>query len=573
MMRITTFLLAITLLFSNCEPEELTFFNVTMEGEILPEQLGCIRLVGDVENANAAENVISAGFIWSTDLAAISKVDPSVERSEDIAVGSDGIFSYVLTDLSLDEIYYVRAFAIGIDDESGIRTTYSSETQDYTFGTQIRLLTPEEQIRTNDQLNIKGVITGIDKNLLAATTIGLVYSSENGMPTLENSTSIIINDSPNDAGVFTDKLTDLEFNTRYFIRAWASSEVDKIYYSDALSLSVTDGWRRVTSLPERKSNAIAVTYQQGALVGLGERNQERSNTFYEFHPNEDDGLGRWAERTDLDGNIFAATKNCVAFIRDDQLIVGLGQDRETSLNQFFSYNLVGGTNWRLLNYLFPQRLTATTTFSTSEHLYIGTGQIGDLENFAFTNQYYQLPFTEFTNPDNLLEIDTLTPLPVQLSANSEERQEGRHEGIAFSIGDKHFVGGGFTQNSGVTNDLWEFIPPDTTNPKGRWKYFGQLPGPPRFHAVVLEMNNRVFYGMGDSLYDGELNDWWEFTLEQGWIARTSLPEVGRLDAIAFATGTSGAQRGFMGTGKRFNIDNLASEWLNDMWEYIPAENQ
>ena len=140
----------------------------------------------------------------------------------------------------------------------------------------------------------------------------------------------------------------------------------------------------------------------------------------------------------------------------------------------------------------------------------------------------------------------------------------RSGGIAFSIGNKGYVGTGFDNTSNKYNDLWEYDPETVT-----WSQKQSFPATERLAAVSFVIGNKGYVGMGykgfGSAQDNFFNDLWEYDPStNNWTGKSPLPGSARQYAIGFSIGT----KGYVGCGQ----PNL-SDLLNDFYEYDPTQDQ
>ena len=262
----------------------------------------------------------------------------------------------------------------------------------------------------------------------------------------------------------------------------------------------------------------------------------------------------------------ASNRNdCIGFLMDGALHAGLGEkDDQILLNQIRKYDFISNT-WEYGS-LFPVTLSSAVVFEINDKIYIGTGTT-TFNDENLTNQFWEF------NPDSTIQWRPVAPLPFQASFFDIPKNLGRYEAVSFVHEDNAYVGGGYVQGVGLVKDFWKFTPP-IDDDEGSWELVTFFPGIPRYLAVSMVQQNRVYYGMGDSLYDGELTDWWEYIpSENYWVERTPLPADGRSDAVTMAIGPIGHERGFLGTGTIREINGLeiTKRFLNDFWEYIPTQ--
>lgn len=564
------------LLYLSCEkPKELDFFEAetgidNMSEMVSSSQLGEITLTGRIDRLitiSHTTEIVSQGFIGTTDLEMIQDSLQNLSKREAMRDGQ--IFTLDVNNLNLNSTYYFRAYVEGVDEVAGTRFVYS-DIEEFIFDVEILIST--EYDRINNLAVVKGELLGLDSPDLISE-YGFFFS-QILTDSITDETIVVTADDLNSNNCFTDTLRNLDFNTLYYVRSWAKNVSGTEFSSEnVLELQVTDGWRSVSNLPttlvrEGLAKAIAVPNGNGAIVGLGSYEDSfSSDIFYRFSLEENDILGTWD--TSIPTDIASNRNDCIAFSYDNSLFVGLGENsfpnqtplqfiRKLDLSTFtWSASGLDGT---------PVPLTSSVSFIIENKLYVGTGSL-TVNDSEMTEKFWEI---DLDNPQEWREVASL-PLkrsPVDITVNNI----GRYEAINFEFNGSHYVGGGFVLGEGVVSDLWKFIPPIDENDMGTWEPAGFLPGSSRYLAVTLVQNNRVYYGMGDSFNNGELSDWWEYMSDGTWEERTPLPAFGRSDAVTFATGEVGIQRGFLGTGTVRIVDGLSvqRQYLSDFWEYIPA---
>jgi len=112
------------------------------------------------------------------------------------------------------------------------------------------------------------------------------------------------------------------------------------------------------------------------------------------------------------------------------------------------------------------------------------------------------------------------------------------------------------------------VAPAFVSAQNTWEKKAAFGGEKRSRCVAFSIGNRGYMGCGEDTADIEHNDFWEYDPGTDcWTQKASLPAAGRRDAVGFAIGT----KGYVGTG----IDSPES-WLgnnqNDWWEYNPVTN-
>ena len=132
----------------------------------------------------------------------------------------------------------------------------------------------------------------------------------------------------------------------------------------------------------------------------------------------------------------------------------------------------------------------------------------------------------------------------------------RSDAVAFTIGDKGYVGTGY-DGSDRLNDFWEYNP--TLN---NWTRKADFPGAPRNGAVGFGTDTRGYIGTG---YDGanRLSDFYEYDpATDTWVQISDFGGTARYGAVAFSINN----KGYVGTGDDGNF-------LKDFWEYDPHSGQ
>lgn len=132
----------------------------------------------------------------------------------------------------------------------------------------------------------------------------------------------------------------------------------------------------------------------------------------------------------------------------------------------------------------------------------------------------------------------------------------RNNAVAFSIGEKGYVGTGFEGRDRLS-DFWEYRPEENW-----WVRIADFPGTPRSGAVSFSINGKGYVGTG---YDGnnELNDFWEYDPQANtWQEIEPFAGTARHGAVAFVIDG----KGYVGTGHDGND-------LKDFWQYDPEADQ
>ena len=130
--------------------------------------------------------------------------------------------------------------------------------------------------------------------------------------------------------------------------------------------------------------------------------------------------------------------------------------------------------------------------------------------------------------------------------------QARGSAVAFTLGNKAYVGTGYASNS-LLKDFWSF---DGT----QWVQEAALPAAfqARNGAVAFTLGNKAYVGTGFSSTGSRLKDFWSFDGTQ-WVQEAALPAAfqARNGAVAFTLGN----KAYVGTG--FGINGL----LKDLWSF------
>ena len=173
-------------------------------------------LNGSVTNNAAINKIIEMGFCWGTE------PDPTVEGSHYNNGSMSGTgtsdFSYNLTSLVDNVTYYVKTYA-----KTNLGIVYGEEKS----FTTLELLLPT--VMTENITNIKTNSARSGGNVSSdgngtVTARGICWSTSQN-PTIEDNKTT----DGTGVGSFTSNLSNLEYNTTYYVRAYATNEVGTSY--------------------------------------------------------------------------------------------------------------------------------------------------------------------------------------------------------------------------------------------------------------------------------------------------------------------------------------------------------
>jgi N-acetylneuraminic acid mutarotase len=139
---------------------------------------------------------------------------------------------------------------------------------------------------------------------------------------------------------------------------------------------------------------------------------------------------------------------------------------------------------------------------------------------------------------------------------------GRAEAIAFSIGNKGYIGTGMTSSGSfrTLKDFWQYDPNQDV-----WTQKADVGGDPRRRAVGFSVGGKGYVGTGlaGTLISGTAtDDFWQYTPGTNtWEEKASVPGGGRFGAVGFGI----ASKGYIGTGSPEDF-----VYLKDFYAYHPG---
>jgi N-acetylneuraminic acid mutarotase len=136
----------------------------------------------------------------------------------------------------------------------------------------------------------------------------------------------------------------------------------------------------------------------------------------------------------------------------------------------------------------------------------------------------------------------------------------RFDAVAFSIGDKGYMGTGTGPGPTPMYDFWEYDPAADV-----WTQKADFSAAARSLAVGFSIGGKGYLGTGDASMDRM--DFWEYDpATDTWTQNADFGGPARSGAVAFSIGL----KGYVGTGIRDDFGDLVS--LKDFWEYDPASD-
>ena len=198
------------------KPEDPKGLPVVITGEVDRIDLTYAYCDGEVISSGDAA-VVARGVCWNT------TGNPTFSDAYTTDGSNIGEFESKLENLVPNTQYYVRAYAT-----SAKGTAYGEEV---TFTTLAKLL-PEVTTGEVTDITVSSANCGVEVTFNGNVTVtakGICWSTSQN-PTIEdNSTSKLYYNGDYNSGYYYAKMTDLEHNTTYYVRAYATNEVGTAY--------------------------------------------------------------------------------------------------------------------------------------------------------------------------------------------------------------------------------------------------------------------------------------------------------------------------------------------------------
>jgi N-acetylneuraminic acid mutarotase len=260
----------------------------------------------------------------------------------------------------------------------------------------------------------------------------------------------------------------------------------------------------------------------------------------------------WTQKTNFGGTARYGT---VAFTVGTKAYVLAGRDF-ANRNDLWEYDPSKDTWTQKTAFAGAARYQAIA-FTIGNKGYVGTGAAGS-----------SFPFSPVFN--DLWEYD---PALDSWTQKANCPGSARFGAVAFAVGGKAYVGTGFTDNFPYfLNDFWEFNPAGLSNgldihgnPMGEWTQKNNFGGSARMEAVAFSIGDKGYLGTGGNYMSSTLlyNDFWEYdAVADLWTQKTNFGGTGRSLAVGFSM----SNKGYIGIGGDFN-----SQSYPDFWEFDPTD--
>ena len=380
----------------------------------------------------------------------------------------------------------------------------------------------------------------ISRDDTVITACGVCWNtSQSHLPTIEDTKTT----DGTTIGYFTSNLMGLDPGTTYFVRAYATNSSGTVYgnllsFTTAFTQGPGQGlWTQKADFKGGvRYRAAGFSIGSKLYMGLGyDDNDNSRNDFWEW----DQATNVWTKKADFPGNSTGAD---VCFSIGTKGYIGTGDPNSSAIltNEFWEYDPAANTWTQKASLPGTPSRTMSTGFSIGNKGYVGTGFVdngGSGSNFK--------DFWEWDQATNVW------------TKKADFGGMARYGAVGFSIGTKGYIGTGFGGVAGSTvfKDFWEWD--QATNV---WTKKADFGGAARAFAVGFSIGNKGYIGNG---YTGSyplFKDFWLW--DQGtdqWIMMGDFGGDARIEAVGVSIGN----KGYIGTGIG------GPSFLNNFWEYDP----
>ncbi len=228
--------------------EQLTLNTTTGLPQVTTENVSDITATTAKCGGNVATGsgyaITARGICWSDKSAT-----PTINNDHTEEVAATGKFSSLMIGLEPNKTYYVRAYA------TNARGTNYGEAKIFTTlsGMPIVTTSPVSEIKATSALGAGNVIDNGGFPIMAR---GVCWSSTSSTPTIDDTHTNEVADN----GAFTSLITNLEANTTYYVRAYASNEMGSSY-GESVIFTTPDGLPSVitTEIGENLTQTTAIS--------------------------------------------------------------------------------------------------------------------------------------------------------------------------------------------------------------------------------------------------------------------------------------------------------------------------
>ena len=212
--------------FDNSDPNNWPHITTTAISDITISSAQTGGTITYAGSADITERGVCYGFSHN----------PTTDENHTIDGTGSGPFTSNLIGLQLNTIYYVRAYAKNMHG-----TYYGNELSFTTNNGTVVVTTNNIENISPTSATCGGTVTVSSGNTLPITARGVCWGI-NHNPTISNSHTT----DGTGVGGFTSSITDLIVNTHYYVRAYATNEIDT-YYGEEKSFTTTAGLPNVAT--------------------------------------------------------------------------------------------------------------------------------------------------------------------------------------------------------------------------------------------------------------------------------------------------------------------------------------
>lgn len=540
--------------------KELPFFRIEMSPPDMPT-LGRLHLTGYVFDLNG-EKLESCGFVWSYSSDSV-QLHPGALRKIMAVPPEQGSAFDEFFNLKAGQIAYFRAFG-----QLGERIVFSQNIEMAGLGQVVEL--DKNPIWENNSATVFGRLIGdevIPQNL---TAFGHVFSSATSQPAigLPGCDSTIVHEFDANQG-FESRLSGLNFNTTYYVRAYAL-DGDSLFYSQQVdTIIVEDGWIQISQgFPTDFVDGSAVTTGNGTVfAGFGINNLDGPvtdilNQWWQFNPASES----WGNAASFSNAPADKRTNASVFAIGDTIYVIFGHQNNPDTRMvrgFWKYSISSNTWGNEVSIPISQNQFTSRSgaagFVLNGKIYVGAGHKYENSNLRYLNDFWEYnPQTGNWRRVKSLPMNTLNGVSMA----------GRYDAVGFASQTFGYVGGG--EFFGVpTTDFWRFTPPVSPQDSGTWTPLNNpFPGVGRIDGISFTIGEKAYYGCGWNIQQRGLSDFYEFDMTtETWTKRTSFQGGNRRKMLSFALNGDG----FAGTGYEIQASNsgLDPVLFKDIWRYVP----
>ena len=413
------------------------------------------------------------------------------------------------------------------------------------------------------------------------TSRGIVWATSPN-PTAEQNIGLTMDGAG--PGLFQSNITNLQSNTTYFVRAYATNSAGLVYgneqqfTTEGTAPTVTTS--QVTNITQNSATSGGNVTDDGGASVTARGVVWSTSQIPSIEGNlgsTSDGAGTGSFSSNL-GGLIANTTYYVRAYATTSNGTGYGESIEFNTHQIQAWSQksnFGGT-----------ARTFATGFSIANKGFIGTGLDNNFRKDFWEFDPVNNTWTQKTNFGGSARFVAVSfsssiygyigsgsqPSPVDSKEfweynyqNNSWAQKASYPGdalgiaVGFSIGDKGYIG---TGSAGPTNpylnDFWEYDRISNT-----WTRKADFPGLPRQGAVGFNIGSKGYVGTGIGEY-GIMKDFWEYNpMNDTWTQKADFGGTARYNAVAFVIN----EKAYVGTGRE-----ISSAARKDIWEYDPNLN-